>query len=98
MKTLAPNFTHLQVPNTSYKVTDKKVFIKLKTRVCETSDELLASDLCQELVRRSVTELAERNSILLGIFGDAQPLQSVPALIQTLQYLAKMPAELVGKV
>ena len=84
--------------NTSYKVSGNKVLIRLRNRVCDTADELFGSDLCLEIVRRSVQELLKRNSILLGIFSGREVNdEALRLLIQTLAFLAKMPADIVSK-
>ncbi|MBI4711445.1 MAG: hypothetical protein HY767_03170, partial [Candidatus Omnitrophica bacterium] len=52
----------------SFKISGKKVFIRLKNQICDSSEELLRSDA------------------------------NIRLLIQTLEFLEKMPADLVGRV
>ncbi len=83
----------------SFKVAEKKVFIRLRNRVCDSSEELLRSDLCFEIIKRAVASLERRSSILLKIFGPQEINETrVRLLIQTLEFLEKMPLELVGRV
>lgn len=99
MTILSQNPVSESMVNTSFKVTENKVFIRLRNRVCDTSDELLASGLCREIIRRAIQDMKKRNSILLGIFG-AQNIEEpqIELLIQTFQLLAKMPADLVTRL
>ncbi len=78
---------------------DNKVVIRIKNRVCETSEELLDSKLFKEVVKRCVQQLTKRGSRLMEIFGKAEAdKKDIQTLIQTLQYLVKMPAKLVPNI
>lgn len=80
----------------SFKISGKKVFIRLRNRVCDSPDELFTSELCYEMVKGCVEDLAKRKSILLGIFGSKQiKPETLEILIKTLLFLSKSPAELV---
>lgn len=80
----------------SFKVSGKKVFLRLKNRVCESADELFTSDLCYEIVKRCVDDLVKRKSILLGIFGNLEIKdETLEILVKTLLFLSKTPADLV---
>ena len=72
------------------KVINKKVFIRIRDRACQTPEELLESDLFREIVKRGLEKLSRRHSILLRIFND-QPVneKTLSTLLQTLQALAK---------
>jgi len=85
--------------NGCFKITGKKIFIRLKNRVCDTPEELLGSELCFEIVKRAVQDLMRRNSILLNVFGKKEiDEDSIQCAVETLQFLAKMHADLVLKV
>ena len=76
----------------SFKLSEKKVFIRIKNRVCETPEELLSSDLCFHVVRRAVLELKERNSILTKVFNShGINDDAIRLLLKSLTAFAKMP-------
>lgn len=83
------------------KFVNKKVILRIRDRICETSEELLESDLFAAVLSRYITELKRRQSSLLGIFerpasqiGD----KDVNTLVKVLQILGKMPLETVPKL
>jgi energy-coupling factor transporter ATP-binding protein EcfA2 len=83
----------------SFKISGKKVFIRLKNQVCDSSEELLKSDLCYEIIRHAVAALERRKSFLLKVFGSKEVNEThVRLLIQTLEFLEKMSIDLVGRV
>jgi energy-coupling factor transporter ATP-binding protein EcfA2 len=83
----------------SFKITEKKVFIRLKNQICDSSEELLQSDLCGEIIKRAVASLNRRKSVLLKVFGAKEVNDAnVRLLIQTLEFLEKMSVDLVGRV
>ncbi len=83
----------------NFKVDTKKVFIRLKNQVCDTSEELLESNMCFEVVRRCIRSLQKRNSILLQIFGGQEINDAaISRLIELLKFLVKMPANLIPNV
>ena len=78
---------------------DGKVIIRLTGRICETAEELLSSPMFVDIVQCCVQDLARRHSILLHIFDHEHVGPAdVDCLIQTLQLLTKLPAELVPKL
>ena len=82
-------------------MSNKKVIIRLRDRVCENTDELLSSDLFYEITRRFVNELKRRQSPLLQLFGTpANEIQDadVQQLVQVLQVLGKMDIDAVTKL
>ena len=83
----------------SFKITGKKVFIRLKNQICDSSEELLRSHLCGEIIRRAVASLERRKSVLLKVFGPKEVNEAqVQLLLRTLEFLEKMPVDLVGRV
>jgi energy-coupling factor transporter ATP-binding protein EcfA2 len=83
----------------SFKISEKKVFIRLKNQICDSSEELLRSELCGEIIRRAVASLERRKSVLLKVFGAREVNDAyIRLLIQTLEFLEKMPVDLVGRV
>jgi len=82
-----------------FKITENKVIIKSKGRMCDTTEELLSSDLFLQFLHITVSRLRERKSPLLGILGDENPSDTVIAQLRdTLQLLGRMSADYVQKV
>ena len=80
----------------SYNIFEKKVIIKVRARICETSEELLESKLFLAVLKRCVRHLEKRNSPLLEIFGGIDiDAESILALARTLKVLAGIPIGLV---
>ncbi|HTX91292.1 MAG TPA: hypothetical protein VMC09_08750 [Anaerolineales bacterium] len=79
--------------DTQYKIVGRKVIIRLKDRVCEKSEELLASALFREIIVRYVKHLERKDSPLIALFAGGQANISeadVDALIRTIQLLSQM--------
>jgi len=84
----------------SSRIFDNKMIVRLKNRVCDTSEELLFSDLFAQVLTLSIKNLSKRNSRLLGIFenkDDIKP-EDCKLLIESFNYLCKMPVKLVSQV
>lgn len=77
----------------SYKISGKKVIIKINRRICETPDELISSNLFYEIIRRCIRNLSARDSLLLNIFCNKDIKDSdIKLLIESLKCLCKFPA------
>jgi hypothetical protein len=87
------------MPNSSFKLFDRKVIIRSRDRLCDTQDELIASDLFHEILGRCISELANKRSRLLNIF-EIQPVRNedIQLLIETFHFLIKLPSDLVIQV
>lgn len=79
--------------NGTHKFVDRKVIIRIRDRVCESSEEMFASELFREVVYREVARLKKMESPLLAVFGkpageigDAD----VERLIEVLKVLSKL--------
>ncbi|MFA5087640.1 MAG: phosphoenolpyruvate carboxykinase [Candidatus Omnitrophota bacterium] len=82
-----------------YEILGKKILIRIQSRVCETPEELLNSDIFRAVVRRGIEELKRRNSFLLGIFTDLNSIdREIPLLFRAFEFLAKMPGKLLSNV
>ncbi|GAB4482885.1 MAG: phosphoenolpyruvate carboxykinase [Anaerolineales bacterium] len=85
-----------------YKFSGRKVILYIRERVCETPDELLASELFFDVLRRAVAALKRCESPLLELFqpaaGDPIPDQELQQLTVILRWLAKLPLEQVRKL
>lgn len=85
--------------NYSYKLSKNKVIIKIQTRVCETAEELLSSELFFEIVKRCVKNLSRKDSILLKIFAKKKVKDDdIRLLIKALIFLSKMPINFMSNV
>ncbi len=84
---------------TTYQLFKDKVILRLRGNICETSDELLSSDLYRDVLVNFIDELHRRESIYLNIFParDFSP-ENIDQLITTFRFLVKLPLEHVVKV
>lgn len=85
----------------SFRFVNRKVIIFLRDRVCETPDELMSSELFNEVVTRFVNDLKRKHSPLLKIFGKNNheiEHADIRELIKVLQLLCKMILETVPKL
>jgi len=83
----------------AYEIIGKKIIIRIQKRICETPEELLASDILKAVVRKGIEELQHRNSFLLDIFSDRSvPEKEFFILLKTFEFLTKMPGALVPNV
>jgi len=83
----------------SFKIAGKKVFIRLKNQICDSSEELIRSELFYEVLKHAVAALERRQSVLLKVFGSKEVNDAaLRLLIQTLEFLEKMSIDLVARV
>jgi hypothetical protein len=85
----------------SFRFVNNKLIILLRDRVCETPEELIASELFSEVVTRFINELKRKQAPLLQIFG--KPIHEIDhadiqELIRIFHVLGKMPLEAVPKL
>lgn len=79
---------------TSYQIIDGKVIIRVQDHICDSSDDLFASPLFMEILRRCTAELDHHNSTLLNIFQDRVITHhSLRCLVDTMHFLLKVPTE-----
>ena len=80
----------------SFKILGNKVIIDLRGRLCETPEELLHSSLFRHLLSIAVEKLNEKQSPLLGIFGNRKPNKNkLDKFSDLLSLLSKVPADLL---
>jgi len=85
--------------NPAYKIFEKKIVIRIRGRLCESPEELLRSNLFQEIVLLSVSALKKRKSIMLNMFeGREVNSKEIDNLIKTLTYLQKLHLNEVTKI
>lgn len=83
----------------SFQTIDGKVVLWLKDRICDTPEELLASEQFRRILDQFVRMLQKRNSTLLGIFGKTNISDAdIKVLNDAMTYLTQLPANLVVKV
>ena len=85
-----------------FKFVGHQVILRIRNRVCETADELFASELFREVLRHFVKELLRKDSPLLSIFelpaGQTVSESDLDQLTHVLQLLAKMPLDYVTRL
>jgi hypothetical protein len=85
--------------NGSYLFIHDKVILRVRNRVCNTTEELLGSQLFDAVLHRYLQELTQQHSRLLSIFPSADfDEEQVSILKQTLFYLLNLPGEKVVKL
>jgi len=83
----------------SFRISNTKIILRIQNRLCESSEELISSNLFKWLIKQFINELTSRNSILNNIFGKKTIKENdIDCLIQVLQFLTKMPGNLVPNV
>jgi hypothetical protein len=72
------------------RIIGNKAVLNIRERMCETAEELLASDKFRMVLDRCIVNLRSKNSPLLEIFGDISvDEESVNDLLKTLTLLVK---------
>lgn len=83
----------------SYEITEDKVILKLKDRVCQSPEKLIESEMFYGMLKHCINSLQSRGSNLLDIFqGNEINKKNIGNLIRTFKYLTKLEAELVPNV
>ncbi|NLW35356.1 hypothetical protein [Syntrophorhabdus aromaticivorans] len=85
----------------TFRFVDRKVIILLRDRVCESPEELLLSELFSEILSRFITDLKNKESPLLEVFG--KPIgeirqADIHELTRAFLVLSKMALEAVPKL
>lgn len=85
--------------NGSYHFYTDKFILRVRNRVCNSSEELLTSEPFETFFNAYLESLKRKQSKLLNIFKDKDYSQSdVELLLETLYYLNSLPAEKVMKL
>ena len=84
----------------SYRIYDGKVIIRIRDRICDTPEELVQSGLFRDVITKYIAQLQKQRSRLLNIFLDKNNItkEEIDTLINTLGFLTKLPAEMVGRL
>ncbi|HOW84318.1 MAG TPA: hypothetical protein PK573_17270, partial [Spirochaetota bacterium] len=75
----------------SYKFVGKKVILRVKNRVCETPEELLASGLFLEVLKRCIRDIMKKDSLLGELFNGVEADYAASCLISSFKLLSKLP-------
>jgi energy-coupling factor transporter ATP-binding protein EcfA2 len=85
----------------TFKFLDHKLIIKIRSRICETPEELLSSELMREVLTRYLRHLQSKESPLMDLFSTSvqeNPAAIIELTIQMLQFLGKMPLEYLPRL
>ena len=81
------------------RIIGNKVVLNIRERMCETPEELLASDKFSLVLNHCIEHLRAKNSPLLEIFNDSEVNEeSVDDLLKTLTFLVKYENNLVPHI
>ncbi|MBK8881062.1 MAG: hypothetical protein IPN67_01360 [Bacteroidales bacterium] len=81
------------------RIIGNKAVLNIRERMCETQEELLASDKFRAVLDHCLKNLKSKNSPLLGIFVDNEPdKQTVSDLVKTLTLLVKYESKVVPHI
>jgi energy-coupling factor transporter ATP-binding protein EcfA2 len=82
-----------------FHIVGKKVIIRVKSRLCETPEEMIGSELFAEIIRRSIVELKRRKSIMCQLFPESKTVEKhVAQIVEIMKYLVKMPLNLIPNI
>lgn len=86
--------------NGSFRTTDNQVIMRLRDRICDNSERMLASELFMRVLKQYLASLSRKQSKLLGIFSNPRMItdEDIHLLVESLQYLIKLPLEMVPRV
>ena len=81
--------------NGSYQIYKDKIVIRIRTRICESVDELLKSKMFMDLLSNYVRSLFHQQSRLLRVFRNEEKVTSreLRTMRDTLLLLSKLPAD-----
>jgi hypothetical protein len=84
----------------TYRIYDGKVIIRIRSRICDSPEELIESSLFREILARFIVQLQRQRSKFLNIFPDKDKIYSndIHHLIHTLRFLTKLSADIVPQV
>jgi hypothetical protein len=85
----------------AYRFVDNKIIIRIRDRVCESAEELLASPLFNEVLSRYVRFLVRQDAPLLIMFGQAPELikeSDIESLSQTIRLCALVQLDWASKL
>lgn len=86
--------------NGSFRTIDDQVVMRLRDRICDTSDRMLTSALFLRVLKQFIAGLSRKQSRLLNIFPNPRAItdEDINLLIESLRYLIKLPVELIPRI
>ncbi len=83
-----------------YRIYDGKVIMRIRSRICDTTEDMVESALFREVLTRFIAQLQKQQSRLLNIFPDKNQVSAsdIHHLIHTFRYLTKLSADFVPQV
>ncbi len=81
--------------NGSYQVYKDKIVIRIRTRICESVDELIKSKMFMDILSNYVKSLFHQQSRLLRVFQNEEKVtnRELKTMRDTLLLLSKIPAD-----
>ncbi len=80
------------------RIVGNKAVLNIRERMCETAEELLASDKFRAVLDHCINHLKIRNSPLLGIFDGNTDEAAIDDLVKTLSLLVKYESNIVPHI
>ncbi|RQW06501.1 hypothetical protein EH223_02235, partial [candidate division KSB1 bacterium] len=86
--------------NGSFRTIDDQVIMRLRDRICDTSERMLTSDLFLRVLKQYIAGLSKKQSRLLNIFPNPRIItdEDIRTLVDALRYLIKLPVDLIPRV
>ena len=86
--------------NGSFRTIDDQVIMRLRDRICDTSERMLTSDLFLRVLKQYIAGLSKKQSRLLNIFPNPRIItdEDIHTLVDALRYLIKLPVDLIPRV
>jgi len=86
--------------NGSFRTIDDQVIIRLRDRICDTSDRMLTSALFLRITKQYIAGLSRKQSRLLNIFPNPRAItdDDIHLLVEALRYLIKLPVDLIPRI
>jgi hypothetical protein len=89
----------MTMQRSTLRIIGNKAVLNIRERMCETPEELLASDKFRMVLDHCIENLKLKNSPLIGIFGEGEVnTESVNDLLKTLTLLVKYEASVVPHI
>ena len=87
------------MPKSSLKIVGKKAVLYIRSRMCETAEELLESNKFRIVLEHCLRQLEKNNSPLIGFFSEGEVTdEGVKNLIRTLVLLEKYEIQLIPHI
>ena len=86
--------------NGSFRTIDDQVVMRLRDRICDTSERMLTSELFLRILKQYIAGLSKKQSRLLNIFPNPRAItdDDFHLLVDALRYLIKLPVDLIPRI